>query len=186
MTKRLFVALRLEDAIREHLSCLQKQLLQPAAFVRWLAPSSLHLTLKFLGETPEEFISEIQSRLEHVAIGFSPYKFTVEKTGAFPNKGPVRIVWTGVSDGAEETIELAAGVKEELKHFGKEENKNFSPHITIGRVKEDHSNGALRRQIAETRLSPISQQIASVVLYESKLLKSGAIYNNMGEFRFAK
>ena len=184
---RLFVAMELEQAVRKAMESLQKSLASACPDVRWVRPELMHLTLKFLGEVDDALAVGVTRAAGEVAAATGPFELAVGGCGCFPPRGDVRIVWagteepTGVLAGCVQRLEAALG---ELGFPA--ESRAFSPHITIGRVREDHSRGKLRAAVAAARLTPMTQHVASIVVMCSELSRSGPTYTVVSRAAFAK
>ena len=135
---RLFVAINLPEEVRTNLldaARLAVQSLGLGGEVRWVPPENLHLTLKFLGELPENRLPGIHAALEAAAERHEPFAFTLAGLGGFPSLRRARVVWAGVSHGRERLRHLAEDVDGALaRGVGTEpEDRGYKPHITLGR-----------------------------------------------------
>jgi 2'-5' RNA ligase len=126
---RLFVALELPDDVKQRIAPLAAGL--PDA--RWVAPESLHITLRFIGEVDEEAAEDIDAALG--TVHSSPLEIALSGVGAWESKGRVRAVWSKVTAG--DGLGLLQGrVESSLKRVGFEpEGRKFTPHVTIARLK---------------------------------------------------
>lgn len=127
---RLFIAIPLPDSAKQALENLKK----PIDSIRWQPSHQFHITLKFLGETPEQQLQRLQAHLR--SVNQSAFNLTVQGLGAFPKKGKPRVIWAGVEKSAaleqlQQTIEeISVGVGFE------KESRSFTPHITLGKVRK--------------------------------------------------
>ena len=80
---RLFVALSIDEKIKDVLKCAAEELRAARAPVRWVKPDGIHLTLKFLGETPDDRTAPLISALEGITPGVYPFPITFSGMGAF-------------------------------------------------------------------------------------------------------
>ena len=127
---RLFVAVQVPEELKKIAASLSKEL--PADAITPVKPENMHLTLRFIGEVDEKAKDEIVQRLEK--IRFKMFRCTLRGVGVFPSEDYVRVVWAGVeSGGALET--LANDVIGALEGYGKEEERKFTAHLTIVRVR---------------------------------------------------
>ncbi|MFQ6098792.1 MAG: RNA 2',3'-cyclic phosphodiesterase, partial [Armatimonadota bacterium] len=160
------------------------QRLQSArAAVKWVEPDNLHLTLKFLGNIPEAQVEPIAGALEGVACDTAPFVAHVAGVGAFPNLKRPRVVWAGIASGSDELKRLAANVQEALVPLGFDpERREFSAHLTLGRVKSFVNVAGLAeaiRQEAEADLGPMP--VEAVHLMQSELRPSGPMYSALAQ-----
>jgi RNA 2',3'-cyclic 3'-phosphodiesterase len=127
---RLFVAVQVPDELKEKAASLSKEL--PADAITPVRPKNMHLTLRFIGEVDEKAKDEIVQSLGK--ISFKMFRCTLRGVGVFPSEDYVRVVWAGVeSGGALET--LAKDVIGALEGYGKDEERKFTAHLTIVRVR---------------------------------------------------
>src|SRR5258708_34816812 len=110
-TLRLFIAIEIPQ--RDSLAALQKRLqpLDKTRAIRWTAPDSIHLTLKFLGETPASRQSEIETALIDAAKDHAPFDLTIGGVGCFPDLRKPRVVWAGLGGGVTALISLRDSVE---------------------------------------------------------------------------
>ena len=175
---RLFVAIEMEKHVRENALSLRQLVQVGEAKIRWVSAENVHITLKFLGEVPQERLSDVQQAVNRIAVQSRSFELVVENFGCFPPRGQVRIIWAGVKTSGDELFCLAKCCEEEFERLGfKREERDFSPHLTIGRVQYDSSRGGLRHDVANAALPSVSQRVDSISLYQSVLGPSGANYS---------
>lgn len=176
---RAFVALPLPEEARARLGGLRRAA-DPAAPVRWVAPDAMHLTLKFLGEIEPERADAVKAALGKLGWDRGAFEFTLAGIGGFPSLARPRVLWAGVTDGAAAVAALAERVEAALEPLGfPREDRRFTPHLTIGRVKDAGGGGPRgwgERFGAAARLAPSVVRAEAVVLYQSRLSSSGARY----------
>ncbi len=133
---RAFIAVEIPDEVKAKFEEAQGRLRRSGADVRWVKPANTHITLEFLGETPVEKIEEIKSVLSRVAATHGPFEVSIETLGVFPNVRRPRVVWIGITQGAQPLVALQASVNAQLREIGfRPEEREYSPHITLGRVR---------------------------------------------------
>ena len=109
---RLFVAIELTDEVRGALQEVQKALGRVTDGVRWVRPEQLHLTVKFLGETPDGEVSRVAEAVARSAARSRAFEMQLTECGCFPPRGPVRIVWVGTHDPSGALQECVNAVEE--------------------------------------------------------------------------
>ena len=133
---RTFIAIELSSEIKESLAQAQSHLKYAGADVKWVTPENIHLTLKFLGEIPEEKCENVKAALDEIAKTTASFELSIKDIGAFPNIEFPRVIWIGLDKGAKESTELAAKVDEALSKLGfAKETRPFAAHLTIGRIR---------------------------------------------------
>lgn len=173
-TARCFVALPIPEPVRTVLAGLQS-VAPEGGSVRWVAPEAIHLTLKFLGEVEANRLDAVRATLASFPWNLEPFAFTLSRVGGFPGLSRPRVFWVGVTAGAERLVELADRVERALGSldFPREE-RAFSPHLTIGRVKDRCPRGWAETFAHAARFEPLEVLATELRLYRSELLQSGA------------
>ena len=114
--------------------------------VRWVRPEGIHLTLKFMGDIPAGTVEQVLEALPQVAAQFPPIKLAVSRLGVFPSTRRPRVLWAGLTGELEALFELQSAVDDMVGRFGlPEEQRPFSPHLTLGRVRRETSESQLRK-----------------------------------------
>ncbi len=142
---RTFMALPLPKAIRDRLIDLQDRLAATGAEVKWVEPENLHVTMLFLGEVDERDVTNVCRAAKDVCQGHAPFTVSVETVGCFPNIRRPRVVWVGIGDGSEEVCALHDALETPLLDLGvyRREERKFTPHITLGRIKGERPGSVL-------------------------------------------
>lgn len=180
---RTFIAIEIPTEIQKILGQIQLQLKDTGADIKWVQPSHIHLTLKFLGEIPENKVPIVTKTLEKIIPSFSRFSIELKQLGAFPRIDQPKIIWIGIEKGRDETIKLANTLEEALfqEGFPKEE-RSFSPHLTLGRQRSTTHADKISKKIkdfqAHQELTPV---IHSVVLFQSTLTPQGPIYSPLAK-----
>ena len=179
---RLFIAIELSQSIRDELARIQFHLKYSAADVKWVEKDNIHLTLKFLGEVPEEKVEKIKSILDGTAKEMKSFDISLKDIGAFPKIEYPRVIWVGLDKGVVESKGLAEKIDEELSKIGYEkEPRPFAAHLTIGRVRSAKNKAALKEKISSITPIPGSQLVTSITLFKSTLTSNGPIYTKLHE-----
>jgi 2'-5' RNA ligase len=188
-TIRAFIAIPLPAPLLDKLAALQRRLERqiPPRSVRWVRAEGIHLTLKFLGDTPIERLPEIKNALAAVARHVPACTFTAEGLGCFPNPHRPRVVWVGVEEPAGRLEALQNAIEEVMTPFGyPPEKRGFSPHLTLGRMGRRASGddaAQVGRIVASTTIEPLAEVTAgSFALIRSVLKPAGAEYTTLQEF----
>jgi len=187
-TIRTFIAIDINPAIRKALQQLQDDLKQCDCRIKWIQPDNIHLTLKFLGDVKLKKIDDVNQALEDLAQNIKPFETELTETGAFPSIDRPQILWAGLKDDQQQIADLAASLENKLGMIGfKKEQKKFSPHITIGRIRTPRNLKALSQELSGYSLpTGISQSIQEVILVKSTLTSTGPIYEKLKTFRFRR
>jgi 2'-5' RNA ligase len=180
---RSFVAVLLDEGLRERVADVIERLRPLASAVAWVPPPNLHVTLQFLGGQTEERLREAEAALAEVAAETAPVDVTFHGIGAFPGLERPRILWVGLAQGALEVRRLQARAAAALAARGfPREERPWHPHLTIGRVFDERSwrreaGSALRSALAQLAGISIGRlRVAELALMRSDLQPSGARY----------
>jgi len=182
---RLFTAIDLSPAVLESLEGLTARL-RPTARIKWTPVENLHITTKFIGEWPEERLEELAGALRGLPR-YEPMEIALRGVGFFPNPHSPRVFWVAVHAPAS-LGELARQTELALGRLGvPAENRPFSPHLTLARVKEPVPMAALRQAIAALPSLEFGEFTADrFCLYHSQLNPSGSVYTKLSEFLFSE
>ncbi len=180
---RLFIALDFPDELRQRLGAVISDAKDYCEGIKWVSPENIHLTLKFLGETPEDMVSAITGGIEMAISDRAAYNVSVTGFGGFPNLRKPRVVWAGIT-GEKAIIETAHMVNTELTRIGiPADAKRLSPHITLGRVKRPGDFTRLISYFESLNFSSSPYILDRIRLVQSTLTQSGPIYKNVKEFK---
>lgn len=177
---RCFVAIELPPQIKSLLAQLQDSL-KGEGKVKWVGVGGIHLTLKFLGDVAAEKLPGIISALSLVGRNTAPFSLTLGEMGVFPHPRRTQVVWVGVKDDPEQLQELTRKVEEALSPLGfPSESRPFTPHLTLGRVREGASPEERARLGEKAQATPVASpppfEVRSFNLMKSQLTPQGAIY----------
>ncbi len=177
---RLFVAIELPEEIRRRLASMSGGV--PSA--RWVPEENLHLTLRFIGETPEDRLADIAAAL--AAVRGAPFEMTLSGVGHFESRRRVRVLWAGIEPNAE-LAALHDRVESALVRAGLEpEGRKFSAHVTLARLNGVPAAKMVAWLAAGTAFHAPPVRIEGFTLLSSFLSRSGAIYSIVQDFPFDK
>jgi RNA 2',3'-cyclic 3'-phosphodiesterase len=183
---RTFIAIELDETLRLAIKRVQDKFKRqvPPESVRWVAPDGIHLTLKFLGDTPRSRVAEIEAALRRACAAFRPFEFSVEGRGCFPNYRRPRVIWVAVRDRGQSLARLNQAVEREVAPLGwPTEDRAFSPHLTLGRVTrnaDSRAEGTIGQIVEKSVVEQIGlQRVTAVNLIMSDLRPNGAVYSRL-------
>lgn len=165
--KRTFIAIPLPKEIKTYLGRV-KTLLDPISDgVKWVDPSLMHITLKFLGSTPDWMLEDVKKEFIRIASDVSAFDIQLKKLGQFPKEGEPRVLWAGLQKIPPVVYRLSDEFNTGYLALGFDDTgKRFSPHITLGRVKHKiHEN--LISSFYDIELEPLSFKVDRLVWFES-------------------
>jgi 2'-5' RNA ligase len=179
---RLFIAIEIPDDVKKLMAEAQAKLKGAAVDAGWTRPQGIHLTLKFLGEVPEPRAPELMTALTGAIKGTGDFRLDIAGAGAFPNPKSARVVWIGVSGETDKLAKLQVAVEDAMTGLGfPREDRAFTPHLTLGRIKYIRSRDAWLKALEEIKdIKLPSFDVHSVSLMKSELKRSGAVYTELG------
>jgi len=178
---RLFTAIDLPPAVIANLESLLARL-KPTAHMNWSPLENLHITTKFIGEWPDERLAELTSALRRLPSR-PAIPIAIEKLGFFPNPHAPRVFWAGVH-GGDALKQLARETEDALAALGiAKEQRPYSPHLTLARIKMPAKQPALLQAIAKLPSLDFGHLAADrFFLYRSKTAPTGSVYTQLAEF----
>ena len=171
----------MQETIQQKTEPLRKAI--GSSIVRWAPPQNIHLTLKFLGDVSATSVEILTQMLRSQADSHSAFDIHISGLGSFPSLKRPRVLFIGIQAPAElET--LYRGIESETTRLGYEsDNHGFSPHLTLGRVKQNSSTDdqqKIRKALEETKVDSLgTARVDSVHLYKSDLKPSGSVYTKL-------
>lgn len=179
-TKRLFFAINATDPLEKDFAPIYKKLKINAdkqhITIKWVQLSNFHITMTFLGLQSEENIPALQETLKEVCSQFAPFDLKIDDIGAFSNEHDARVLWLGVQNkkifgDLKSALDSSLLEKNLLSQL---EQREFSPHLTIGRLRNPRS--------VKDMISPFKRKsfgkihVNEVILYESQLQGNYPVY----------
>jgi RNA 2',3'-cyclic 3'-phosphodiesterase len=182
MSKRLFVGFpvevgaSLENAVKRVKIGADKREME----LDWVPLANYHVTLNFLGNTPEEKISEISETLKRVASNLPPFTTSLRGLGSFPDDHHMRVLWAGVRKSRALSF-LQSELTEALAHIGyAPEERDYVPHLTLARTRKSRSGKDLLSPYVRTSFEDIV--VSRIALFESVIHGSKPVYKILESF----
>ncbi|MCK4487519.1 MAG: RNA 2',3'-cyclic phosphodiesterase [Desulfobacterales bacterium] len=180
---RSFIAINVPEPVLQAIAKAQDTLRGSGLKIRWVRKEGMHLTLKFLGDIHRDDVERIRAAMGRAAKAFSPFTLRAEGIGVFPDLKRPRVVWVGISGDGEVLLALQRDLESQLSGLGfPKEKRPFKGHLTIGRVKgrlDRAKLGKALQALGEFRTESFTAE--SVVLFQSELRPSGAVYSRLAE-----
>jgi 2'-5' RNA ligase len=190
---RLFLALDIDDPIRERITRFVDEVHNFSSDARWVKLESLHVTLKFIGEQPDDAVEKIKQALTDVSAAATEIKF--HGYGFFPTPKSARVFWIGMESGRQ-LVQLAAAIDEKMANLGiKKEDRAFSPHLTLARAAGSGSPRWRKGDGPNRSFSYLQEKLSGLpvpefgtmtprefFLYQSQLSPKGSKYTKLAKF----
>ena len=179
---RLFIAVQLPSELTDRAAALL-----PAALpaVRPVRPELMHVTLAFLGWTPDGQLERVIDATRAAAAGHQPVHLAFATAGRFPAEGKPKVVWLGTGEGSGPLAALAASVTTELRRaLLNLDDRAFAPHLTLARVRPEASGPEARTitaAIEALRVPDLRARVDRIAVMESVLSPKGPRYTARAE-----
>jgi len=181
---RLFWGVRIPAPLKAGLAAIQDRLKEAGADVKWVEPENFHLTVRFLGAVAPERVEVITCAVRRAAATLAGFELRLAGGGAFPGAARPRVLWVAVGGDLPQMIQLHRQVEAVLKPLGFPPEGNFTPHLTLGRVRSPRGAAALTPLIEN--LAGQGGEIGTftvdrLYLMESRLTRLGPHYTVLRE-----
>ena len=185
MVIRCFIAIEIPGLLKRSIGDMIENLKKPGADVKWVPPQNIHITLKFLGSTDESLLETIKDSLSKKLSPYSPFYIKISGIGCFPDERRPRVVWVG-THGSGVIGDVQRDIEAEMKKLGfSSEERKFSPHLTIGRVRSQKRIPEMMKRLDEYRSIGFGDmEVKGITLMKSELKPAGAEYHPLAEIPF--
>jgi len=180
---RSFLAFEIEhETVRKRLASVQKLLMQTGADLKLVEPRNIHITVRFLGDITPNMVEKIFEEMQKVQ--FTSIDTQIKGLGAFPDMRYPRVVWAGLTEGADQLKTVFNQLEPRLRSLGfTPDQKGFSPHLTIARVKSGRNKAQLVDFVAKNANYNFGTITTGCLrLKRSDLTPRGPIYSTLKEF----
>ena len=183
---RTFVAISTPNDAKNVKQMLISTMDQDKAEIRWVKHSNLHLTVKFLGFTPENDISSLSNDLDAIAKANSPFDLSVSGTGCFPSESKPSVLFLGLSGNINALSKLVKDTEVLMTDRGYPKlEKDYFPHITIARIKYPQKFSPNITSFLNSSYDSIDFRVNHLQFFSSEILPEGVFYNLLGTFPLA-
>ena len=180
--KRLFIAIDIPELIKDNIYNFAGALLAEDRHIKVVHTQNIHITLKFLGNINISEIEKIKKAIKETADTFENFKYEINgRINAFPNPCNARVVFLEIGSGGKEISEIYNRLEDNLNRIKiRKEKRDFSPHITIARIKNKKN---IEKLINNHKMSPTGLlDCPGITLFESRLKPHGAEYIILGSY----
>jgi len=152
--------------------------------IKLVEPENIHITLKFLGDTQETIINDIEKILKASTVEIKPFEIKLKGTGVFPNQNYIKVIWIGLKN-TDPITKIVKNIDTPLSEIGfQREKREFSPHLTIARVKTAKNKESLIRVIENFDNIEFGDiNVDTIKLKKSELTSKGPIYSTLKEIK---
>ena len=174
---RTFIAVEVPVAIRDRIAELENRLKGTETDIKWVEPGNIHITLKFLGNIETDQSAVIRNGLCTALDAIDSFDLKLGRVGAFPDLNRPRVFWVSVNEGREKLTAMQQCIESELHTCGfVREERPFSPHLTIGRVRSPKGLAKLTERVQATAFETEPFPVTRVAVVKSDLKPEGPVY----------
>lgn len=189
---RCFIAMDIPNEIKESISRVIDGIRQKSNGIKWVSTQNIHMTLRFLGDIREDSLPEIERRLSSICIKHAPFSINIRGVGAFPSFKNPNVLWVGIDESAK--LEgLYNDIENSMNELGfmplfQKKGKRFSPHITIGRVRDRGAKDNATIKLTLNKLHAFKGtffgniEVREVLLMRSILMPTEPKYSKVASF----
>ncbi len=182
---RTFIAINLPDPVKKTISMFQHDASGDGFNVRWVKPENVHITIKFIGDIPQDLADRIKDEVFSAPPLYKSFALACGGTGVFPNLKRPRVFWAGITKGVKELTEIAEIVDDRLAALSiSRENRPFRAHVTIGRFSRSPEDRAIRQFVSSELLSTEDISVNKMTFMKSELKREGPEYSVLAEHNF--
>lgn len=174
---RTFIAVEVPDAVKVRIAELENSLKGTGTDIKWVEPGNIHITMKFLGNIEPDQSAVVRDGLCAALDTIGPFDLKLERVGAFPDLNRPRVFWVSVDEGRDALTAMQHRIESELHRRGfVREERPFSPHLTIGRVRSPKGLAKLTGLIETTSFETDLFAVSRVAVVKSELKPDGPVY----------
>ena len=182
---RTFVSVSVPKEIVNIQSMLKSTVEPKGVKVRWVMNGKMHLTLKFLGNTTQGSIDNLNEALFNAVKSAKVINLSISGTGAFPVKGRPNVLWLGIKGDIDELKQLTVNINNSLEPLGFiTEKRDFLPHVTIARIKSNQKKIPNISNYLNTTFTELPMKIVKISLVQSESFSKGTFYTILGTHFF--
>jgi len=184
---RLFVGIEVPEPQKRSIEKAIQELRKALPAARWVPRENWHVTLKFLGEVPDERVAEVTEIGVASARRSGILVTHLTGVGSFPSRTTTRVLWVGLHDPDDEMAHLAARLEKKLGNAGfRQESRKLHPHLTLARFRVPERIAEVIESSGPYDLDRASFEVGEAVLFRSRLSRAGASYEAIERWRLGK
>ena len=178
---RAFISVSIPREIVNIKKMLQSTIDTRGTEIKWVRDGNMHLSLKFIGHTPEESVDDLNKTLKSVTKEFSPISLSIIGPGCFPTQEPVRTLWVRIAGEIDKLDDLVNAINGNLTQLRIPiQERKIIPHITLARIKYPQKHTPDVTQFLNTTFTELPMKISRINLMSSQLFSKGAVYTILG------
>jgi len=182
---RTFISIPVPNSVKNVKQMLTSTCEDEKVVVRWVKHNNLHITLQFLGFTPEKDIPEIKEVLSKITKSQKEFDLTISNTGKFPNNDKPSVLYLGVDGNLKSLNILVNKIKEEVSSIGYgSDEKEYTPHVTVGKINYPQKFNPNLSTFLNSSYDKIDFTVNKIQFISSETLSEGVLYSILNTFSF--
>ena len=180
---RSFIAFDInEESVITEMKDVQASLAKTGAHLKMVKPENIHVTMRFLGNISFSMIEKVHEEMRR--IKYTAFDIQIKGIGVFPHPRHIKVIWAGITEGADELKDISIQLEQQLKKLGfPHDRKGFSPHLTIARVKSSRKKSELAKFVEDNSIREFGTIRGECLkLKKSTLTPKGPVYSTLKEF----
>ncbi len=174
---RTFISVPVPQSVFAVRNSLKETVVTKGAKIKWIPNDNYHLTLKFIGDMPEDEVEKVNQVIKNTISQHSSMSMSISGTGCFPKKERPRIFWVGINGDLSPLQSMVTDLNDALDPMGyPKETKEFVPHLTIARVKYPQKHTPDITPYLDADYEPIPFEINKIHFMRSQLFFKGSVY----------
>ncbi len=175
---RTFISVPIPVAVQKQARLMQGRLQAAGGDVKWVDPSQIHITLKFLGDVDFTPPGKLREAVAAAIHDEPPFSLRLSGLGTFPLAGVPRVIWAAIDGDLHRLLSLQKKVETAVVEQGfPPEERPFSPHVTLGRVRSPRNTAQLKELLKGMESTELGQfAVTEVRVMKSQLAPSGPHY----------
>ncbi len=174
---RTFISVPVPQSVFAVRNSLKETVVTNGAKIKWIPNENYHLTLKFIGDMPEDEVEKVNNIIRNTLSSFSSMNMQISGSGCFPKKQRPRVLYMGIQGQVELLQLMVKELNDVLDPLGyPKELDSYVPHLTIARISYPQKNTPDVTPFLEAEFDPIPFEINKIHLMRSELFFKGSVY----------
>lgn len=183
------IPLEIKNKIEKFIEEFKYETNKKRSDIKWVKTENIHITIYFFGNVGNQDLSILSNKLPEIGNTYPPFEISIKGVSAFPKPESPRVIWCGIIDNSNTLRKTNGFVRDIIRDNNLNvdiDNREFSPHLTIGRVKGRYCDSLVKKIISSELREFGSFIINELVLFSSTLTKYGPIYNEIERYSFGR
>ena len=182
---RTFISVPVPNSVKNVKQMLTSTCEDEKVDIRWVKHNNLHITLHFLGYTPEKEIPQLKRMLSKIIKSQKAFDLTISKTGKFPDNDKPSVLYLGLEGNLKPLNELVNDIKKDISSIGYNKDlKEFTPHVTVGKINYPQKFNPDLSTFLNSSYDKIKFTVDKIQFVSSESLPEGVVYSILNTFSF--